>query len=79
MENISILEDGITILCIGMGFVFLFLVIMVYVMDFTAFIIRKINNIFPEEIPDENKYSKKNKVTADSEIALAIALCYSKR
>ena len=44
-----------------------------------AFIIKKINTIFPEEIPNENKYSKKNKISSDSEIALAIALCYSKK
>lgn len=79
MDNISLLEDGIIILLIGMGFVFLFLVIMVYSMNIMAFAIKKINTIFPEELPSENKYSKKNKVSSDSEIALAVALAYSKR
>ena len=79
MENISLFEDGMIIMLIGMGFVFLFLVIMVYAMNIMALVIKKINNIFPEEIPDENKYSKKNKISADSEVALAIALAYSRR
>ncbi len=79
MENISLLEDGMIILCIGMGVVFSFLVIMVWAMNIMSVVIKKINNIFPEEIPDENKYSKKNKVSSDSEIALAIALAYSHR
>ncbi len=79
MENISLLEDGMIILCIGMGVVFSFLVIMVWAMNIMSVVIKKINDIFPEEIPDENKYSKKNKVSSDSEIALAIALAYSHR
>ncbi len=79
MDNISLFEDGMIIMLIGMGFVFLFLVIMVYAMNIMAFIIKKINTIFPEEIPNENKYSKKNKISADSEVALAIALAYSRR
>lgn len=79
MDNISLFEDGMIIMLIGMGFVFLFLVIMVYAMNIMAFIIKKINTIFPEEIPNENKHSKKNKISADSEVALAIALAYSRR
>ncbi len=79
MENISLLEDGMIILCIGMGVVFSFLIIMVWAMNIMSAVIKKINNIFPEEIPDENKYSKKNKISSDSEIALAIALAYSRK
>ena len=79
MENISLLEDGMIILCIGMGVVFSFLIIMVWAMNIMSAVIKKINNIFPEEIPDENKYSKKNKIYSDSEIALAIALAYSRK
>ena len=79
METVSLLEDGIIILCIGMGGVFAFLVIMVWSMNIMSVVIKKINNIFPEEIAEENKYSKKNKLSSDSEIALAIALAYSRR
>lgn len=79
MENISLLEDGMIILFIGMGVVFSFLIIMVWAMNIMSAVIKKINNIFPEEIPDENKYSKKNKISSDSEIALAIALAYSRK
>ncbi len=79
MENITLLEDGMIILCIGMGVVFAFLVIMVWAMNIMAVVIKKINNIFPEEIPETNKYSQKNKTSSDSEVALAIALAYSQK
>ncbi len=79
MDTISILEDGIIILCIGMGVVFTFLVLLVYSMNLMAYVIKKINAIFPEELPVENKHSKKNKIFSESEIALAITLCHSKR
>ncbi len=78
MDNLSLLKDGMVIMTLGMGFVFLFLVIMVYAMDLMAAVIKKINNIFPEVIPDENKYSKKAKTTSDNDVALAIALAFAK-
>ena len=78
MENLSLLKDGAVIMCLGMGSVFLFLVIMVYAMQVMAFVIKKINTLFPEAIPEQNKYTKKQANTSDSEIALAIALAYAK-
>ena len=79
MENLSLLKDGAVIMSLGMGFVFLFLVIMVYVMRIMAFVIQKINKFFPEVLPQENKYVKKvQNNTSDREIALAIALAYAK-
>lgn len=78
MDNLSLLRDGAVIMCLGMGFVFLFLVIMVYAMNIMAFVIKKLNNIFPEEIPVEVKYTKKGQSSSDSDVALAIALAYAK-
>lgn len=79
MENLSLLKDGAVIMFLGMGFVFLFLVIMVYSMQIMSAVIKKINKFFPEAIPEENKYTKKSQNTSDSEIALAIALAFAKK
>ena len=72
------IQDGVVIMLIGMGVVFLFLTIMVFVMDWTSKLILKLNEIFPEEIEDE-KPSKKQKRTDDSEVALAIAIACAQR
>lgn len=78
MENLSLLKDGAVIMCLGMGFVFIFLVIMVFSMQIMSAVIKKINTFFPEAIAEENKYTKKTQQnTSDSEIALAIALAYA--
>lgn len=74
MENI--LQDGIIIMCLGMGFVFLFLTILVLTMNIMSYVIKKINILFPEEIHSAITYSKKDKNSSDSEVALAIALAY---
>ncbi len=79
MENISLLQDGTAIMCLGMGFVFTFLAIMVITMNIMSYVIKKINILFPEEIHSAVTYSQKNKATADSDIALAIALAYSQK
>lgn len=72
------IQDGVVIMLIGMGVVFLFLTIMVFVMDWTSKLILKLNEIFPEEI-EEEKPSKKQKRTDDSEVALAIAIACAQR
>lgn len=79
MENLSTnLQDGTIIMLIGMGVVFLFLTIMVFVMDWTSKLIIKLNEIFPEEVQEE-KYTKKQVSKNDEEIALAVALAIAQR
>lgn len=72
------IQDGVVIMLIGMGVVFLFLTIMVFVMDWTSKLILKLNEIFPEEI-EEEKPSKNPKRTDDNEVALAIAIACAQR
>ena len=72
------IQDGVVIMLIGMGVVFIFLTIMVFVMNWTSKLILKLNEIFPEEI-EEEKPSKKQKRTDDSEVALAIAIACAQR
>lgn len=80
MENfINNAQDGIVIMLIGMGVVFLFLVIMVFVMGWTSKLVLKLNEMFPEEIQEERP-TKKQAGNNDSEIALAIAIaCVQRR
>lgn len=79
MENfINNAQDGIIIMLIGMGVVFLFLVIMVYVMDWTSKFVLKLNEIFPEEIPEE-KPARKKAGNNDGDVALAIAIACAQR
>ncbi len=72
-ENImEALKEGLFIMVIGMGTVFIFLTIMVYAMNICSKILSYINKYFPEELPIEPK-TKKEKTNNDAEIALAIA------
>lgn len=78
MENLSTnLQDGLLIMVLGMGFVFIFLTIMVFIMDWSSKLIIKLNEIFPEEVVKE-KYTKKSAAKDDNEVALAIAVAYAK-
>ncbi len=81
MENLASLvkwEDGIVIMLIGMGVVFAFLTIMVFVMNLNAIIIKKLNEIFPEELPQQTKPTRKSLQDEDDKIALAIAIATAK-
>lgn len=72
--NIELWKDGLLLMIIGMGFVFFFLVIMIFVMNINAKIINFLGKYFPEEVEEEQTTSKKKSAANnDSEIALAIA------
>ena len=78
MENLSTnLQDGLLSMVLGMWFVFIFLTIMVVIMDWSSKLIIKLNEIFPEEVVEE-KYTKKSAAKDDNEVALAIAVAYAK-
>ena len=66
-------QDGCAIMFLGMGVVFAFLVLMVWVMNITAQVIQVLNKYFPEEIPQQ-KTSKKKKSKSDEEEQIAIAI-----
>ena len=67
-------QDGCAIMFLGMGVVFAFLILMVWVMNITAEVIKVLNKYFPEEVPQQ-KISKKKKTKSeeDEQIAIAIA------
>jgi len=78
--NIELLKQGCFIMIIGMGFVYFFICILIWVMEFMAKFIKLINKFFPEQI-EEEKYQPKKKTTNDNgaEIALAIACAVAKQ
>ena len=68
--DLTLLKEGLFVMTIGMGTVFIFLVIMIWVMYLNAYILKFVNKYFPEEVvQDKAKFSS----SADEEIALAIA------
>lgn len=70
--NIDLLYDGLFVMSVGMGMVFLFLVIMIFAMKIMSYCMKILNKYFPEEIA-EPKPMKSKKSSNDEEIALAIA------
>ncbi len=78
--NIELLKAGCFIMIIGMGFVYFFICIMIWVMGLVAKFIKILNKYFPEAV-EEDKYQTKKKtaVSNDAEIALAIACAVAKQ
>jgi len=68
-------QGGITMV-VGMGIVFLFLVILVFAMLIMTKCVMFINKICPEAVAEPKKAKKAT--TDDSEIAAAVAVAYSK-
>ena len=69
--NFALLEDGLIVMIIGMGTVFVFLSIMIFAMHLNGKVLQVLNKFFPEEIPVEKKPVQKS--DNNEEIALAIA------
>lgn len=75
--DITLLKDGVFVMIIGMGTVFIFLSIMIVAMNLNGKVLQVINKYFPEEVPQE-KTSRKTAKKDDEEIALAIACAVAK-
>lgn len=71
--DITLLKEGCTVMVIGMGTVFLFLTVMILVMEINSRFIKILNKYFPEEIPQEKTGRNKKPSLNDEEIAVAIA------
>lgn len=73
MLDIVLLKDGLFIMLLGVGFVLVFLCIMILGMTIMAKVIAYLNKLFPEQVFVAEKPSKR--VTSDDEaIALALAV-----
>ncbi|MBQ2611563.1 OadG family protein [bacterium] len=68
------LAQGIAVMCIGMGTVLTFLCILIFSMHVMSKIISRLNEIFPEVVPQVTSSSvNSTNSTEDEEVALAIA------
>ena len=75
---IEVLIEGLSAMVIGMGTVLLFLCLMIFSMSIMSKAVSKLNEIFPEAIPQGA--NAKRAVAGDSEIAAAVvAALFSKK
>ncbi len=74
----ELLKTGVFVMLIGMGTVFLFLLIMICMMHVNSAVLRYINKYCPE-IPDTPQSNKKTAQNDLAEIAIAIACAINKQ
>ena len=77
--DLTLIKEGLVVMAMGMGTVFVFLVIMIGTMNLTAAIMPILNKFMPEEIEQPKSAAKKQVKDNDSEIALAIACAIRER
>ena len=70
--DLTLLKEGAITMAIGMGTVFIFLVVMIFAMEINSKVLAFIGKYFPEEIP-ETKTAKKKSASKKDKIAAAIA------
>ena len=75
----NLLKEGLVVMAMGMGTVFVFLVIMIGTMNLTSAIMPILNKFIPEEIEQPKSSAKKQDKDNDAEIALAIACALRER
>ena len=78
MEQVNLIQDATVVMLIGMGVVFMFLIVMVCVMNIMTPIMAFLNKIFPEQVLESIDKPKKNLGNQDEEIAAAIAIALSR-
>lgn len=73
IKLVPVLAEGFSMMLVGMGTVLIFLCIMIVAMHIMSAAVKKINEIFPEQVTVPTGNAKKTTKTDDSEIAVAIA------
>ena len=65
--------EGTSVMCVGMGTVFMFLCIMIFAMNIMSKVVAKLNILCPEPIVQPAGGSKAKKASSnDEEIAVAV-------
>lgn len=72
-EVIFQIEEGVIVMLIGMGVVFIFLAILVYAMGIMSKFIQKFNLLYPEPVEEERKSAKSSAANENEAVAVAIA------
>ena len=75
----ELLFEGLSAMLIGMGTVLSFLCLMIVSMFIMSKIVRKLNKIFPEAVPQVAGGGKKISAGDDSEVAAAIVAAMFKK
>lgn len=75
----ELLVQGISVMCIGMGTVLAFLCITIASMHVMSAVVGKLNQIFPEAVPQVAGGKARKTVSDDAEIAAAIVAAMFKR
>ena len=75
----EVLENGLLLLVIGMGFVLCFLTILIFSMMIMSKVVLWLNKIFPEATDEISSDVKKAATNIDEAIAVAIAAIMAKR
>lgn len=73
------LENGLVLLGMGMGFVLIFLTILIFVMRIMSAFVGYLNKIFPEAVEEVKTSVKKASANVDEAIAVAIAAIMAKK
>lgn len=77
--NNGMLENGLILLVMGMGFVLCFLTILIFSMMIMSKIVMWLNKIFPEAVEEIKSAAKKVSSNVDEAIAVAIAAIMAKK
>ncbi len=76
----ELFAQGIAVMCIGMGTVLAFLCITILSMFTMSAVVRKLNTIFPEVIPQPaGGRAKKSSASDDADIAVAVLAALFKK
>lgn len=75
----ELLAQGLAVMCIGMGTVLAFLCITILSMFVMSKVVRKLNEIFPEAVPQSAGPAKAVKSNDDENIAVAILAAVLKK
>ncbi len=75
----ELLAQGIAVMCIGMGTVLTFLCITILSMFIMSRVVKKLNEIFPEAVPQVAGSAKAVKSNDDENVAVAILAAVLKK
>ena len=68
----AVLGQGLVLMVAGMGIVYLFLTVLIFVAKYSSAFVARFNDILPQDAP--KKASKPAAANDDADIALAIAV-----